>query len=54
MGSSGGGNDNSNLLQNSTPTSKFHLNLPIGTGGMVQTGSNFTPMKLDYNPSSVQ
>jgi hypothetical protein len=60
MGSSGGGGDNNpvgNTMQNSSSSSKFHLNLPIGGGGvgiMTSSGNNFTPMKLDFNQNNVQ
>ena len=62
MGSAGGGvsgenNPAVNTMQNSSSSSKFHLNLPIGGGGvgiMTSSGNNFTPNKLEFNQNNVQ
>jgi len=60
MGSSGGADNNPaavNTMQNSSSSSKFHLNLPIGGGGavgaMTSSGNNFTPNKLEFNQNNV-
>lgn len=59
MGSSGGDNNPAavNTMQNSSSSSKFHLNLPIGGGGgvgvMTSSGNNFTPNKLEFNQNNV-